>query len=200
MLDNARARAVVTKSIDPIISALVRLKVTPDVVTWSGALGNCLISYFFIAQGKFLVAALLLIALSLTDLLDGALARKLGVAGNWGAFLDSTLDRISDASVLIAITYYFSTIAGKELLVIVGFVSLVAGQLISYIRAKAESINIDCKVGLAERAERSIIVLIGLTLTGLGFVALPIAMWVLMCVSVITVIQRIHHVFVQTKR
>ena len=199
MLDNARARAVVTSWIDPIISLLVRLKVTPDFVTWAGTIGNCLIAYFLVAQGRFLMAAILLIVLSLTDLLDGSLARRLGVAGNWGAFLDSTLDRVSDASILVAITYYYSTQAGQGMLVIVSFAALVAGQLISYIRAKAESINVECKVGLAERAERSIIVLVGLTLTGLGLNALPIAMWLLLVVSVITVGQRIRHVFVQTK-
>ena len=199
MLDNPRARAVVTRSIDPIVSLLLRLRVTPDMVTWAGAVGNCLISYLLISRGKFLLAAILLISLSLTDLLDGSLARRLGVAGNWGAFLDSTLDRISDASILIAITYYYSTLDGNQSLVIVSFIALVSGQLISYIRAKAESINIDCKVGLAERAERSIIVLTGLTLTGLGLNALPIAMWLLLFVSLITVGQRVRHVYVQTK-
>ena len=198
MLDNAKARATVTRTIDPLISILVRLRVTPDAVTWFGALGTCIASGLLIARGSFLIGAIILIVLSLSDLIDGALARRYGSANAWGAFLDSTLDRVADAAVVIAITYFFAQQGGHDGVVIAGFVALVAGQLISYTRAKAEGIGVQCTVGLAERAERSIIVLTGLVLAGLGLNVLPATVVVLATVSVVTVFQRVHHVYTQT--
>jgi CDP-diacylglycerol--glycerol-3-phosphate 3-phosphatidyltransferase len=103
VLDNANARRSVARFIDPVASSLLRLKVTPDGITWFGCGATVFISVVFLAQGKFLIGAILFGAFSLIDLIDGTMARMLGTAGDWGAFLDSTLDRISDSAVICAL-------------------------------------------------------------------------------------------------
>ena len=195
MLDNAHARQVIAKSVDPVAHALVKMKVSPDAVTWIGALGTVVISAVFLAQGRFLLGGILITLLSLSDLLDGTMARLTETQSSWGAFLDSTLDRVSDAAVISAVIYFYAqanTTSGNA--ITAGLIALVMGQLTSYARARAEALGIDCKVGIAERAERSIILLTGIVVTGLGLNILPTCLWLLAIVSSITVGQRIFHV------
>jgi CDP-diacylglycerol--glycerol-3-phosphate 3-phosphatidyltransferase len=106
VLDNANARRSVARFIDPMARSLLRLKVTPDGISWFGCGATILISATFLAQGRFLLGSILFGAFSLLDLLDGTMARMLGTSGPWGAFLDSTLDRISDSAVIIALIYF----------------------------------------------------------------------------------------------
>jgi len=196
VLDNAQARQIVAKSVEPIAHGLLKLKVTPDAVTWTGALSTVGISLALLSQGHFLVGGILIALLSASDLLDGTMARILGRQSTWGAFLDSTLDRVSDASVICAIIYFYSQ-AGQHhshMAVTAGLVSLVMGLLTSYARARAEGLGVDCKVGIAERAERSIILLTSVILTGLGVNVLPYGLVLLASVSTITVAQRMWHV------
>ena len=196
MLDNAHARQVIAKSVDPVALALVKMKITPDAVTWAGAIGNLIVSVVFLAQGHFLLGGLLILVLSITDLLDGTMARLLDKQSPWGAFLDSTLDRISDASLICAVIYFYAQIHTEtaDKVMVAGLVALVMGQLTSYARARAEGLGVDCKVGIAERAERSIILLTGILVTGLGINILPACLWLLALVTTITVGQRIWHV------
>jgi len=196
VLDNAHARQVIAKSVDPVAHALVKMKVSPDAVTWIGALGTVVISAVFLAQGRFLLGGILITLLSLSDLLDGTMARLTETQSSWGAFLDSTLDRVSDAAVISAVIYFYAqanTTSGNSAIT-AGLIALVMGQLTSYARARAEALGIDCKVGIAERAERSIILLTGIVVTGLGLNILPTCLWLLAIVSSITVGQRIFHV------
>ena len=197
MLDNAHARQVIAKSVDPLANTLVKMKVSPDAVTWAGALGNVFISTSLIAHGHFLLGGLLIALLSLSDLLDGTMARLLGSQSAWGAFLDSTLDRVSDAAVIGAVVYFFAQAgtSSNPSAVTAGLVALVMGQLTSYARARAEALGVECKVGIAERAERSIILLTGIIVTGLGVCILPACLWLLATLSTITVGQRILHVY-----
>ena len=196
MLDNAHARQVIAKSVDPVASTLVRLKVSPDAITWVGALGALTISVTLLAPGHFLLAGISISLLSLSDLLDGTMARLLGSQSAWGAFLDSTLDRITDAAVIGAVVYFYAqqNSAAGDRTMVAGLIALVMGQLTSYARARAEGLGIDCKVGIAERAERSIILLTGIIVTGLGVNILPTCLWALALLSTITVGQRIWHV------
>jgi len=196
VLDNAHARQVIAKSVDPVALTLVKMKITPDAVTWAGAIGNLIISVTLLAHGHFLLGGLLILLLSVTDLLDGTMARLLGKQSPWGAFLDSTLDRISDASLICAVIYFYAQVdtqTAKQAM-IAGLVALVMGQLTSYARARAEGLGVDCKVGIAERAERSIILLTGILVTGLGIDILSTCLWLLAAVTTITVGQRIWHV------
>jgi CDP-diacylglycerol--glycerol-3-phosphate 3-phosphatidyltransferase len=145
-----------------------------------------------LAQGKFLIGALLFGLFSLIDLLDGTMARMLGTAGPWGAFLDSTLDRVSDSAVICALIYFYvnSEVSQRNVVVIAGIVSLVMSLLTSYARAKAESLDAQCTVGIAERAERNLIIWIALLVSGLVTDVMPYAFVLLAVVSTITVIQR----------
>jgi CDP-diacylglycerol--glycerol-3-phosphate 3-phosphatidyltransferase len=192
VLDNANARRSVARIIDPVAKLLLRLKVTPDGITWFGCGATVVISFAFLAQGKFLIGALLFGLFSLIDLLDGTMARMLGTAGPWGAFLDSTLDRVSDSAVICALIYFYvnSEVSQRNVVLIAGIVSLVMSLLTSYARAKAESLDAQCTVGIAERAERNLIIWIALLVSGLVTDVMPYAFVLLAVVSTITVIQR----------
>lgn len=193
MLDNANARRFVARFIDPVASTLLRLKATPDGITWFGCGATIIISVVFLAQGNFLIGSILFGAFSLIDLLDGTMARMLGTSGAWGAFLDSTLDRISDSAVICALIYFYVTAdaANSQLAVVAGIVSLVMSLMTSYARAKAESLDAKCTVGIAERAERNLIIWIALLISGLFVDVVPYALALLAIVSTITVVQRI---------
>jgi len=192
VLDNANARRSVARIIDPVAKLLLRLKVTPDGITWFGCGATVVISFAFLAQGKFLIGALLFGLFSLIDLLDGTMARMLGTAGPWGAFLDSTLDRVSDSAVICALIYFYvnSEVSLRNVVVIAGIVSLVMSLLTSYARAKAESLDAQCTVGIAERAERNLIIWMALLVSALVTDVMPYAFVLLAVVSTITVIQR----------
>lgn len=202
MLDNANARRSVARFIDPVASTLLRLKMTPDGITWFGCGATVLISVVFLAQGKFLIGGILFGAFSLIDLLDGTMARMLGTAGPWGAFLDSTLDRISDSAVIFALIYFYvNTVAdNSRLAVVAGIVSLVMSLMTSYARAKAESLDAKCTVGIAERAERNLLIWAALLISGIFFDVIPYALVLLAIVSTVTVLQRIWFVRKQLVR
>ncbi|CAB4334609.1 unannotated protein [freshwater metagenome] len=193
MLDNANARRTVAHLVDPVARSLIKAKVTPDAITWFGCAATIAISVIFLAHGKFVIGAILFAIFSSIDLLDGTMARMLGTAGPWGAFLDSTLDRISDAAVICAICYFYSNqdSAQSSLAVSAGVAALVVALLTSYARAKAESLNATCTIGIAERAERNLIIWLGLMITGLVTDVMAQAFVLLAILSTITVMQRI---------
>jgi CDP-diacylglycerol--glycerol-3-phosphate 3-phosphatidyltransferase len=193
VLDNANARRSVARFIDPMARSLLRLKVTPDGISWFGCGATILISATFLAQGRFLLGSILFGAFSLLDLLDGTMARMLGTSGPWGAFLDSTLDRISDSAVIIALIYFYlhANVVNAELAVVAGIISLLMSLLTSYARAKAESLDAKCTVGIAERAERNFIIWVALLISGLATDVTPYALALLAVLSSITVVQRI---------
>jgi len=190
-----RLRTPVTRIITPICNLLLRVGLTANSVTVIGAVGVTTISLTLFPNGQFFLATLLISLFALSDLLDGTMARiSKSVESKWGAFLDSTLDRISDAAILIGIWIYFRNSDGFEgpLLII----NLILGGLIPYIRARAEALSIKCDVGIAERVERLVIILVGAGLYGLGIEkALTWALYLLSILSLITVIQRVRVVY-----
>ncbi len=194
MLDNAQARSLAATIIEPAARGLLRVGLTPDMVTWLGALAVIANAIFVIAPGHWVLGAVLYGLLGLSDVLDGTMARLSGTSGNWGAFLDSTLDRVVDAAVLIAIAMFYYEHPQQNWILLTILIALTAGQLTSYIRARAEAVGATCRVGFAERAERSIILWLGMLLTGLGLNVLPFALVILAVASTITVAQRIVHV------
>jgi phosphatidylglycerophosphate synthase len=121
------------------------------------------------------------------------MARMLGTAGPWGAFLDSTLDRISDAAVICALIYFYinSESSKSQLAVVAGIVALVMSLMTSYARAKAESLDAKCTVGIAERAERNLLIWVSLLISALFADVMPYALALLAVLSTVTVIQRI---------
>ena len=128
---------------------------------------------------------------ALTDMLDGAMARARGRTGSFGAFLDSTMDRIADGAIFGALAYWLA-ISDRPPDAVAALVCLVAGQVVSYAKARAQSLGVCCDVGIAERAERLIIVLVAAGFSGLGVTgALPVGLWVLAVASAVTVVQRL---------
>jgi len=185
-----RFKAPVTAFITPICRALLRIGLSANAITVIGAAGATFSSIYFFARGEFFLGTLLVSLFALSDLLDGTMARISKTDGTrWGALLDSTLDRVSDAAIAIGIWIYLFD-EGSDLH-LVAIAALFLGGLIPYIRAKAESLGIECSVGFAERPERLIILLVGTGLFGLGLdFALGLSLWLLVLISLITVIQR----------
>ena len=181
----------VTRIISPVARFFLRIGLTPNAVTSIGSVGVALSAFYFFPRGNFFVGTLVITIFMLSDLFDGAMARISATgASKWGAFLDSTVDRISDSSILFAVALYL--IDSHDRLSTVYLVALITGMLIPYIRAKAESMNIECSGGIAERTERAIIVLIGTGLHGLGLdYALAISGWLLATLGLITTCQRL---------
>jgi CDP-diacylglycerol--glycerol-3-phosphate 3-phosphatidyltransferase len=184
-------KPAVTRIISPVARFFLRIGLTPNVVTAIGAMCVVISAIFFFPQGEFFVGTMFITVFMLSDLFDGAMARISSQgASKWGAFLDSTVDRVSDSAVLCGVTIYL--IREDNQLSLVYLVCLVTGMLIPYIRAKAESMNITCSGGIAERTERTIIVLVGTGFHGLGVpYALSISAWVLAILGVITTFQRL---------
>jgi len=184
-------KPAVTRVINPIARGVLGLGVTPNAVTFIGALGLVTSALYFYPKGDFFIGTLVISFFALSDLFDGAMARisHKGVSA-WGGFLDSTIDRITDSAILVGLTLYLVDADDPLTAVVIG--SLVFGSLVSYIRAKAESMQIACSGGIAERTERLIISLTAIGLEGLGVpFALAIGIWLLLILAVVTVIQRI---------
>ncbi len=195
---NLRVRSSVRTALAPIVGGLHRVGVSPNVVTIVGTLGTVGSAALLIGTGRFLLGVIAITLFVLFDLLDGALARLGGTASRFGAVLDSTLDRVADASIFAALIWWFGgsgQTSSRPELILAAMLALVLGQLIPYVRARAEGLGINANVGIAERAVRLTIVLVGVGLAGLGLpIAIPIALWFLVAVGVITVGQRLNAV------
>jgi CDP-diacylglycerol--glycerol-3-phosphate 3-phosphatidyltransferase len=186
------ARPVVAKVVAPVVARLARVGVTADMVTVVGFLGAVAGAVLLIARGEFFWGVMVVTASVLLDLLDGALARARGGGSVWGAVLDSTLDRAADAAVFGALVWWFAGPGDNRLLVLLALLCLVLGVLTSYVKARAEGVGLACDVGIVERTERLIIVLVGTGLAGLGVpYAVHVALWVLLVGSAVTVGQRL---------
>jgi CDP-diacylglycerol--glycerol-3-phosphate 3-phosphatidyltransferase len=184
-------KPAVTRIIEPVARFALKIGITPNLVTIFGATGVLLSAAFFYPREEFFVGTLLISFFALSDLFDGTMARLSNKgASAWGGFLDSTIDRITDSSIIIAVL--ISLIQSNDKLSYLGLITLVTGLLIPYIRAKAESFGIDCAIGIAERTERLVIILTAIGLEGLHLpYALAAGLWVLSILGIITVIQRI---------
>lgn len=189
-------KPTVTRLINPVARLALRIGLTPNSVTVLGAIGLVSCALYFYTNEDYFVGTLVITVFTLSDLFDGAMARISEQGSSlWGGFLDSTIDRITDSAIIIAIL--IPLISADDSLAVIGLMTLVTGLLIPYIRAKAESFNIQCSVGIAERTERLVILLTAIGLHGLGVTyALAIGLWLLAVLGVVTVFQRIRAVFV----
>ncbi len=196
---NSIARPVVTHVINPAVRGLARLGVTPDMITLVGAAIATAGAIYFLGRGSLVIGPWVIAASVIADLFDGALARMQGTAGRWGAFLDSSLDRVVDGAIFASLAYWLMT-ENETGLVVLTLISLVAGQVVSYVKARAEGLGMTCNVGLMERAERLIIVLLACFLEGLGVpYALLVGLVILAVGTSLTVVQRMLHVRGQAK-
>lgn len=186
------ARPIVAKVVNPLAVRLARIGVTPDMVTITGTVGAVVASAALIATGHLFWGAFAVTLFVLLDMLDGALARLRGGGSVFGAVLDSTGDRAADAAIFGALVWWFAGGGDNRLLVLLALLCLVLGVLTSYIKARAEGMGLACDVGVVERTERLILVLVGTGFTGLGIpYAVDVALWVLLVGSAVTVGQRI---------
>ena len=181
----------------PVGRALGRTPLTPNSVTFLGVAVQAVVAWL-IVDGELVAAGFLAVLSALLDVFDGALAKAKGLVTRFGAFLDSTTDRLSDALLFVPIAWLYgvspdSARHDDPRVAAVALVALVASLLVSYVKARAESVGFDANVGIAERAERVILVIIALVFDGL----LPAIMVILAVLSIITVIQRMVHVYKQ---
>ena len=188
-----RFRAFFTKVISPVAHLLIRMGVSPDAVTLVGTIGVCAGALVFFPQGRLLTGVLVITAFVFSDLLDGYMARTTGRVSKFGAFWDSTLDRLGDGAIFIGLALYFAWEEPSKVYLVLSLVCLLMGAVTSYARSRGETLGFDVKVGIAERADRLVAILV---LTGFSAifdlpVLLHIALWGLAVASTITVVQRV---------
>lgn len=194
-----RFRSFWTNLLKPIAHLLIKLGVTPNMVTFFGTLGTSAGALVFFPQGHLLVGVLVITFFVFSDLMDGYMARLTGNTGKFGSFWDSTLDRIGDGAIFGGLALYFAGPGDNYLYLCLSLYCLVMGSVTSYARAKAESLGMEAKGGLAERADRLVAILV---MTGFaGIFDLPvliyITLWLLAAANTQTVIWRVRHVLQQ---
>lgn len=185
-------RAPLGRALGPIGSALDRAGVSPDAITVVGTVGVTATALVCYPQGRFVLGTVIISILALSDMLDGAVARARGGGSRWGAFLDSSLDRVGDAAIFGGLVLYYAGRGDDDRLAALALYCLVAGALTSYVRARAEGLGLRADVGIAERSERLVLIL---TATGFsGLLDLPAlrvwALWLLAAAITVTVVQR----------
>ncbi|HEY4898807.1 MAG TPA: CDP-alcohol phosphatidyltransferase family protein [Candidatus Nanopelagicaceae bacterium] len=192
---SASIKEPVTRVVSPLCRWLLKIGVSANLLSALGGLGASVSAIAFFTHGYYFWGMVVTLFFILFDLLDGTLARMSESGGStWGALLDSTLDRISDAAVLGSVAYYL--MKSNDRLVPVFIVALVTGGLVSYIKARAEGLGIECNGGFAERTDRLIIIFVALGFAGLGVpYILAVGAWILALASVYTIFERLAIVY-----
>lgn len=190
---NRYARAAVTRVLTPVARLLLRLGISPDAVTIIGTLGVCLGALVFFPRGQLLVGVLVITAFVFSDTIDGIMARQLDRSSRWGAFLDSTLDRLGDAAIFSGLAIWFFQGGDDRLMAWLALACLVLGSVVSYARARAEGLGMRADVGIAERADRLVAALVTTGFVGMGLpeVVLKVVLGLLAVASVVTIFQRV---------
>ncbi|MBD8077926.1 phosphatidylinositol phosphate synthase [Cellulosimicrobium arenosum] len=194
-----RLRALTTALFTPLAALLLRLGVSPDAVTITGTLGVVVGALWLFPTGHLFAGTMVVMVFAFSDVLDGVMARRAGRSGPWGAFLDSTLDRIADAAVFVGLTLWFVHADDPRLTggtaawgTGAALACLALGAVVPYARARAESVGMTANVGIAERADRLVVALVAAGLVGLGVVpvVLVVVLTLLAVASAVTVVQR----------
>ena len=177
----------------PVVNLFARLGISPDAVTLVGTVGVSAGALVFFPQGMLWEGVLVITAFVFSDLVDGHMARLSGTSSKWGAFLDSTLDRFGDAAIFGGLAMYYVGPGESDRLAALALYCLVMGSVTSYARARAESLGMEAKGGIAERADRLVAILV---MTGLSAifdvpVLIPVTLGLLAVASTVTVVQRI---------
>jgi CDP-diacylglycerol--glycerol-3-phosphate 3-phosphatidyltransferase len=198
---NRFARALFTRLLTPVARALTAAGISPDVVTLVGTLGVCFGALAFYPRGEFFWGTIVITAFVFSDTIDGIMARSTNRSSAWGAFLDSTLDRVGDAAVFGGLVLYYAGGTGTRdtIMAALALACLVLGSVVSYARARAEGLGMTANVGIAERADRLVAVLLTTGLVGLGKhfsfglpeVVLLVVLALLAFASLVTVVQRV---------
>jgi CDP-diacylglycerol--glycerol-3-phosphate 3-phosphatidyltransferase len=189
---NRYARAFFTRLFGPAAAGLLRLGVSPDAVTVVGTLGVSVAALLLYPTGHLLAGTLVITAFIFADTLDGIMARASGRSGPWGAYLDSTLDRVGDAAVFGGLVLWFGGGGDHRATAVLALLCLVLGNIVSYAKARAEGLGMTADVGIAERADRLVAVLVTTGLVGMGLprALLTAVLALLALASAVTVVQR----------
>jgi CDP-diacylglycerol--glycerol-3-phosphate 3-phosphatidyltransferase len=188
---NRFARALFTRIFRPVAAFLVRRGVSPDVVTLVGTLGVVVGALAFYPQGEFFWGTVFITAFVFSDLVDGTMARMTERSSPWGAWLDSTLDRVGDAAVFAGLALWFAGDGDDTLLLVLSLFCLSSGAVVSYAKARAEGLGMTANVGITERADRLVVVLVATGLDGIGVpYVLALALWYVAVGSAVTIAQR----------
>lgn len=183
---------------NPLVQALARTPVTPNMITVAGTVCMSAAALSMFPIGELFPGAFTATIFTFTDMLDGQLARIKGSSGKYGAFLDSTMDRLGDAAIFGGITIWF--MRSDHLLGVVSLFCLAGGMSVSYVKARAEGLGLNADVGVIERPERLIIGLTSIGLSGLGIpYVLPIGMWALAAGTAFTLYQRMRCVYLDAQ-
>ena len=184
-------RPFFTRVLTPVGQALARTPVTPNAVTVTGTIGVAASTLALYPTGHLFIGTIVATVFVLLDMLDGVLARLKGTTGKWGAFLDSTMDRVADAATFSGLAAWFVLGGHSRLMAAVAIFCLVSGALVSYVKARAEGLGVRADVGIVERPERMLITYFVTGVWGLGVpYILPAGLWVVAAGSVITFGQR----------
>lgn len=194
---NEKIRVQWDRGMAPVGRFIGRSRISPNAVTILGLLIQ-VGAAVLILDGAFLAAGLVAIVAAVFDVLDGAVAKARGMTSNFGAFLDSTTDRLADSLYFLPIAWLYAVdpdipARDEQWVAVLALATLVLAFMVSYVKARAEGLGFKCDIGIAERAERSIIIIAGLILN-----LVPIMLAVLAAASLVTVIQRIAYVYKQS--
>jgi CDP-diacylglycerol--glycerol-3-phosphate 3-phosphatidyltransferase len=188
-------RPGIARLLNPVGQALARTPVTPNMITVIGTAGVSGAALSMFPIGELFPGALTATIFVFTDMLDGLLARIKGNSGPFGAFLDSSMDRVADAAIFGGMIIWFMRGGHDPVLAVVTLFCLCCGFLVSYVKARAQGLGLACDVGFIERPERMVIGLTSIGLSGLGVpYILPIGLWALAAGSLVTLGQRVHAV------
>jgi CDP-diacylglycerol---glycerol-3-phosphate 3-phosphatidyltransferase len=189
---NRYARAFATKLLTPVARLFLKLGISPDIVTIVGTFGVCLGALVFYPRHEFFWGSLVCAVFALSDSLDGVMARLSGRSTKWGAYLDSTLDRVADSAIFGGLVLWYSGGGSKPYLAALALSCLILGSVVSYAKARAEGLGMTANVGIADRAKRVVLVLLATGLVGLGVpeVLLTVVLALLALASLVTVVQR----------
>jgi CDP-diacylglycerol--glycerol-3-phosphate 3-phosphatidyltransferase len=191
MADKGAVKMRLRSLLDPVVAGLEKAGVTPLAVTIAG-LALSLLGALFVARGSLRLGAVILIVAGICDTLDGSLARRTGRVSVFGAFVDSTTDRLAELAVFGAlILYYMNRGAGARLGVIGCLVAIAGSFLTSYTRARAEGLGLECRVGWLERPERVALIIVGFLGGG---IVLDVIVGALAVLTLVTTVQRVLHV------
>ncbi|OOC56967.1 MULTISPECIES: phosphatidylinositol phosphate synthase [Nocardiopsis] len=176
----------------PLGRSMARIGLTPNLVTIIGATGVVVSALYFYPRGQLYAGSVVITVFALFDMLDGAVARAGNSASAFGAFLDSTLDRVADAAILAGLLWWFIGEGDDPLLAGLTLFCLITGFMVSYVKARAEGLGVNCDVGVAERTERLVVILVAVGLSEMGVpYILAGGLWLLAVMSLTTVLQRL---------